>query len=805
MPKMKRLRGDRPYYLLPIMVGMLGVLFSSQLEDPLLRGTVVLMCVAVPLFLGGNVLGRVYSRGLQRYLLFASMAMLTLGAVITVSGYSKSLFVNEMVSKQAAQLSLWIGTASLFLGLLAVFFTVLRSEAVIEELRDRFSHVADHISEGIVLMDTRGEIILANRALCEMTGLKVDELVGRKSLDLGRENAVEAIVLHEQARLHGVDAEYRVSWNRKGTEHVFIVRETAVHDRHGHRAGTLSTVLDVTETHNLSVRLEEYTQGLQKLVEGQTQKLRESEKKFRDLLVHMDEGFLTIDSLFRILFANTRIRHVLKAEDSGLVGRKLLDLVSTDERDRLNKALNSVHTRGPGQASQEYTFLREDGIFVPVKVSIAPVNNAPDGKTRFSIVVTDVQELKDMQHQLEHRARQLEQANEELRELDRSKDVFLSNVSHELRTPLSTLQGYVEMWTTGSLGEVDGPQAGALKVMERNVNRLSMMINEMLEFTRMEIRGVRLHETLFNIESLIRECVDSAHPHVLKKDISVTTFVPDGTPPIWGDREKLGQVIGILLSNAIKFSHEQSLIHIRVATTDIGSVTLDVTDTGIGIDLPYQERIFSKFYQVDSSLTRHYQGTGIGLSIARSIIKAHGGEIELESEIKKGSTFTVVLPDAVFESDLPKTAIASLNGITAVLANNQPEFRSAVSDILRKLGCEVEEYASGHDCARAASQIQPHIILVDEALPDLSGTDTTALLQQDVSTGDIPVILFRSTTPQGRPETHLFDGVHILHKPFAVSALVAKVNQLITADDGPPTTPLPSKNTQDTKSTRTPA
>ena len=779
MARVRRLRRDRPYYLIPIMLGMAGVLFSSQLEDTVLRGVVLLLCLAIPLFIGGNLLARVYSDGLQRFLLMAGMFTLTIGAVVTISGYSESLVDLEYVSVEVGSLSRALGVGSLLLGLLVVLYSMVRSEAMIDELGDRFRHVADHIGEGFVLMDSRGTIIMTNKLLTTITGIQAADLIGHKVQELAREFEVEPIARHSDRRSRGLASEYELDWTRDEEELRLLVRESPLRDRRQRRVGTLQTVHDISIEHRLKKRLEEYTQGLQKLVESRTERLHASEKRHRELLMNMQEGFLTIDRELKVRFANDRISKVMRYDDQDLIGRDLLTVVHLEERDRLRGALALVDSQSPQRRDQEYTFVRSDGAYVPVKVSIAAVEETEQDDMYLSLVVTDVHELKEMHRELELRARALELANEELRELDRAKDIFLSNVSHELRTPLGTLDGYIDMLQAEELGDLEAPQNAALEVMARNVDRLSSMIKEMIESSRMEIRGIRLAESIFVPLNLLHECADSAHPQALKRDIGVTVEDGNEIPFMWGDREKVGQALGILVSNAVKFSRDATQVRLSVEKREDGGVAISVADRGIGIPQEYQEQIFRKFYQIDSSLTRHYQGTGIGLSIAKAIMEAHGGCVELDSQPSEGSTFTLLFPGALFEiGDSSEPAAAT--GGAILLAVQETELATALTAGLEEAGHTVERYYSGYECIRAAGDAPAALILWDESLSDLSVGDARERMRENPSTRHVAFLVLGVTDSDPRNDES--QDWEMLEKPFTWGALLERVANVLSAN-----------------------
>jgi PAS domain S-box-containing protein len=757
---------------------MLGVLFSTQLEDPILQGIVVLLCLSVPLFVGGNLLGRVHSDKTQRYLLFSGLGALTIGAIIAISGLSERLVDFDYVSQEVGIWSQRLGIGSLLLGLLAVMYSMVRSETIIDQVVDRFRHVADHISEGFMLLDRDGNIILVNRSLLLSIGLHEEELIGQNAREFAAKNGVElSNVLPENSNLESLRT-VELVWNQRGVERHYQLTDTAIYDRRRKKEGELLIIRDITQQKQLAERLEVYTQDLHKLVDAQTKEIRDAEERQSDLLMQMDEGFLTTDENYVIDFANVQIARIINLDIEAVKGRNLLDLVSLYDRDRLKNAMSTCTTGEDRSSSQDYDLMREDGAYVPVKMSIAKARGAGKQLDHFSLVVTDMQESMKLQDEIAKHADELEKANEELRELDRAKDTLLSNVSHELRTPLSTIEGYVEMFQTGSLGEVDGPQVGALNVMKRNLDRLSVLIHEMIEFSRMEIRGILLYETVFNLDTFVREPIQSAHPNANHKEIRLRTTTEDTALSIWGDRNKLEQVMGILLSNAIKFSHNEKTIEISVNRAGAHDVEISIRDYGIGIEQKNLDRIFQKFYQVDSTMTRQFEGTGIGLSIASSIIEAHGGKILVESTLNEGATFTLTLPDSVFGWTHIRKEHVSLEHTLIYVVNSNIEFRHACAELLSAMGATVEEFYSAHDTFRQANEEEPDLVLFGETLPDVSGVEAITLFKNTPGTRKIPLMLMVTRSPKKGEKTSL-DAEIVIWKPFSSYELVQKVHSRI--------------------------
>ncbi|MCX5771444.1 MAG: ATP-binding protein [Candidatus Hydrogenedentes bacterium] len=784
----KRLRQRMLRYLIPILIGMAGLLFASwaPLGSPVLRFTVVLLSVAVPLFAGGNLLAG--SRGFEKVVMLAGVLMLLLGAAVNFSDFPVEPGNLSRYQMTILTVSRWLGMGSLMLGLFVVLIGVVQTGEAIDQIGERFRQLADHISEGFVLSLPDETVVTVNQRFLEMFDVTEDDVIGENVRDLVARNELSFMGPHLDLRAKGLASEYEVNWTSRGEDRQLWISGTPIFDRHGHHMGTLATIRDITEKNRMSFRLEQYAKGLQDLVEEQTQKLRRSEEQLRELLMHMNEGFMTIDSGYRIQFANKRISELLRIDAEALRGREVFDFIDPSGRVKLLEQLRTERMGLVTGARPEVVFSGADGRPIHAVVAVSPVKGAEgegdagrlaehpaargEDDTRYSLVITDVSPLKHMQHQLELRASELEAVNHELRMYGRAKDSFLSNVSHELKTPLSTINGYVEMLESGSLGQLQVPQANALMVMGRNVKRLVSLINEMIEFSRMEIRGVQLKVALFNFERLVREAVASIQPQALTKDLSISIFMPDDLPPVWADRGKIAQVMGILLSNAVKFSHEGGVIQVQAIERPDG-LGIAVSDTGIGIDPVNHTRVFEKFYQVDGSMSRRFEGAGIGLSIAKSIVEAHGGKIELESQLGKGSKFTVVLPEVVFDASHSPESGAGLEKLRVLVVADGETLRSAVRTVLGGCGCEVVEAPNGFECARLAGETNPDLMLIDEIVSDAAGATAVMNLHQNLETANIPMVAFAGEGDAGADGLAEYaHEMHVLRKPFNAQGLL---------------------------------
>src|SRR4030042_1910082 len=243
-------------------------------------------------------------------------------------------------------------------------------------------------------------------------------------------------------------------------------------------------------------------------------------------------------------------------------------------------------------------------------------------------------------------ATELEKANQELRKLDEMKSEFVSVASHELRTPLAAIKNAVQLMLQGKTGEINENQKKFLSMAERNINRLTSILNSLLDLSRIESGKIEMKFEELDFKASIEFILSSLKPKADGKSIQLNMEIPEKLPSIYGDREKVEQILTNLVGNAIKFTPEGGEITVSVRPSPRGGnkLAISVRDSGIGISEDQFEKIFEKFHQVEGSLLRSTSGTGLGLAITKGLVEAHHGEIWVESEIGKGSTFTFTLP-----------------------------------------------------------------------------------------------------------------------------------------------------------------
>lgn len=230
------------------------------------------------------------------------------------------------------------------------------------------------------------------------------------------------------------------------------------------------------------------------------------------------------------------------------------------------------------------------------------------------------------------------------RELERLRNEFVSMVSHELRTPLTSIKGYVDLLQAEQFGTLTLTQREFLNIVKTNTDRLVQLINDLLDLSRIEAGRIELNYQSLDLSRLVQVVVETMHPQLRAKQQELVLAIPADVPPVWGDSERVIQILTNLVSNAHKYTPVQGKITIAAHALDNGWVQVDITDTGIGLRPEDQAMLFSKFFRAKDRLTQQIPGTGLGLAITRSLVELHGGQIWVQSTPGQGSTFSFTLP-----------------------------------------------------------------------------------------------------------------------------------------------------------------
>jgi signal transduction histidine kinase len=414
---------------------------------------------------------------------------------------------------------------------------------------------------------------------------------------------------------------------------------SALKNSKGKTIGSIGIITDITERKRIYEILDRKQKNLQAIFDA------------------APVGMLLVDENMIVRRVNSAISRMLRREYAQIINRRIgdaLGCVNSDSSSKgcgydcsstdcvLRNTLGNVLETGCSVRELEiHAELRIGGDEVSPWLHISAEPVTIDGYKRVVVAVNDITERK--------------QAEERLRETMELKSQFISTVSHELRTPLACMKEAIAIVLDGAAGATNEKQKHFLDIARRNIERLGALIDNVLDFQKLDAGQMKLNIQLNNIGEIVEEACNPMASLAGKKGIGLTSRVADELPAVRFDGDKIIQVLTNLISNAVKFTAEGGKVCV-CALRRGEDLAVSVGDTGMGIPKEALAKVFERFYRVERP-GRHVAGTGLGLAIVNRIVMMHGGRIEVESTVDEGSTFTVFLP--LHDKPAPVDAIES--------------------------------------------------------------------------------------------------------------------------------------------------
>jgi signal transduction histidine kinase/ActR/RegA family two-component response regulator len=390
-------------------------------------------------------------------------------------------------------------------------------------------------------------------------------------------------------------------------------------------------------------------------------------------------------------------------------------------------------------------------------------------------VFIDSAEMRDEYAQKDREARALAQINAELRRLDELKSEFLAMVSHELRTPLTAIIGYSRLLMRQVHGRLTPKQLEHQEAIFRGAQRLSDLINDLLDVSRLEAGRIELAPRPTDLALIVEQAATVVAVAAHARQIKITSALPPDLPPVIADASRLQQILVNLIGNAVKFSSPGGGVRVT-GGRNREQVWVAVEDQGVGIAKEELARIWDPFYQVEAPMRRRHGGSGLGLAIVRRLVELHGGVVRAESEGEnRGSRFSFTLPVAAEPATLEPRLAESLAPLEPILAGrevlvvedekqNQELMRAVVEDLL---GGRARVCDDGEQCLRLAHERKPALVLLDLMLPGMSGWEVARRLRQDPATASVPIIAVSALSRPQERESALHAGCDAyVAKPF---------------------------------------
>lgn len=474
--------------------------------------------------------------------------------------------------------------------------------------------------------------------------------------------------------------------------------------------------------------------GLERRVQERTTQLRSLASERERTLESVADGIYGVDTAGRVTFVNAAAAYTLGAVASDLVGRDAHASFHAPASDGTPLPADGCYIAealhdGITVTAEQDLYLRLDGKQVPVEVTASPLRD--DGVIRGAVVV-----FRDVT---------------ERREVERIKDEFVSVVSHELRTPLTAIRGALTLLDSDALHDSPEQAARMVRIALTSSERLGRLVDDILDTERLEAGTTQLQLAEHPVDALVAAAVDQVSLLAEKADV---TLQPAPSPEVVSaDAERVVQTLTNLLGNAVRFSPAGSTV--RVTAAPVGNlVEVRVDDQGRGIPPDKLEAIFRRFEQVDASDTRERGGSGLGLTIARSIVERHGGRLWAVSDGEgTGSSFRFTLRRATPLPHPAPTTGDTTQATRVVVVDDDRYVVDVLRTVLEERGYDVVGLTDGREALAVVEAEHPAAIVLDLAMPGASGAEVLSRLRQSAATADVPVVVLSGTRPTDALET----------------------------------------------------
>ncbi|HEV8198806.1 MAG TPA: ATP-binding protein [Candidatus Polarisedimenticolia bacterium] len=404
--------------------------------------------------------------------------------------------------------------------------------------------------------------------------------------------------------------------------------------------------------------------------------------------------------------------------------------------------------------------------------------------------------VRERTSELEVLNRKMQDSNQELARANSLKSEFLANMSHELRTPLNAIIGFSELLLDPGFGTLNDDQRGYTSDIHASGRHLLGLINDILDLSKIEAGKMRLAREVFEIGPVADEALALLKIEAARKGLALQAQVDHPDDRLDADRSKVKQILSNLLSNAVKFTPAAGRVTLTVRRAGEAALFV-VEDTGIGIRPEDQERIFEAFTQVDGSLARQYQGTGLGLTLVRRFVELHGGTLRLESEPDRGSRFLVEIPGLLASEVEPTPGPEAAEGAAdgeprpaagdlVLVIEDPPTSLKGLRAALHGRGHRVVACRSTAEALDALKFLRPRLILTDVRPPGADGLEAVRALCARPEIRGVPIVALASSAgPDERARAREAGCADVLNRPLEPEALLDLMARLVDPQAGP--------------------
>ncbi|WP_129630476.1 PAS domain S-box protein [Candidatus Oscillochloris fontis] len=617
-------------------------------------------------------------------------------------------------------------------------------------------------------LDSDGFVIMLNQTHLDWLGYMREELLGHHFTEMLSSRSIPDFehlfpIFKQQGSVR--DLEFELC-KKDGTLMPVLISATAVYDEHGNYLMSRSTVFDNTERKKAELAL------------------RETEERTRLLIESSPDAFVLFSVQGEVVQLNRAFEQMTGYSSAQMIGRTpeniglmtaavAWDLVTVVAHDlRQHNQFTSINLQ----------LQRADGEMRDVGMRVFGLTI--QGQPHYLATLRDITVEKQAEETLR-------QANMALAHAARTKDEFLASMSHELRTPLNAILGLSEALIEEVRGPLNERQLDALRNIEASGQHLLALINDILDLSKVEAGRLNLQIEPVSIADVCQASLLFVKEQALKKSLRLSFHLNDQMAEMEADPRRLKQMLVNLLSNAVKFTPPKGRVDLEVQIEhEAELIAFVVQDTGIGIAQEDVARLFQPFKQLDSSLSRQHEGTGLGLALVRRLAEMHGGGVMVASELGQGSRFTIQLPYRRPEMQssrissapppAPQAVVSDSHGHRILLVEDNQVNILTICDYLESHGYTVVVALNGQEALDLVEQAQPELILMDIQMPVMDGIEATRRLRQMPAYAHVPIIALTALAMPGDRERCLEAGANeYLTKPVSLRHLAGMIGAMV--------------------------
>jgi PAS domain S-box-containing protein len=664
---------------------------------------------------------------------------------------------------------------------------VIKSKDDLAENEIKYRNLIENAGVVMYTASLNGMITFATNKAFELTGYTVEELSNFHFTALVDTDWLEKVKAEYKSQIKNNVKESVLEFciRTKNNETKWVEQSVILMVENNQLTGFQCMVKDISQRKEMEENLKNTYKELQNAVSEQAlshKKTEESEKRFRQIVETAQEGIWVMDVNNVTTFVNKKMCEILGYAEDEILGKRNLDF---KDEEGVQRALKNIERRKSGiQETHESTFITKSGKKIWTQVSTNPVLDENGSYAGALAMITDITEKVKYQEQLIKSKKIAEDAN-------KMQEQFLANMSHEIRTPMNGIQGMTDLLLET---ELNNEQYDFAKTIKRSSDNLLVIINDILDFSKIKAGKLNIEKIEFNLAEVLTNIKGIFQNSINEKGLTLNVTVHNDVPErLNGDPYRLNQILVNIVGNAIKFTH-RGCINVSIFVKEKGTkeiaLNFKITDTGIGIENNKINEIFKSFTQANIETSRKYGGTGLGLAITKQLVELQQGNIVVESEINKGTTFNISIPYNYSKNNVPslfagdaKNYCSLLKGKKFLVAEDNEINQKVVRHVLQKAGGIVDIANNGLEAVSLLKQNNDyHLIIMDLQMPEMDGYAATKYIR-DVMNLSTPIIAMTASALKGEKLKCIEMGMNdYLSKPFDFTFLYKRIGVLLKDD-----------------------